>query len=895
MVLRTSICVILLPSASLEKLMLMWANIARLMIRFRVVILIFIGVVTVVMAFQAGGVKLSYGLPRMLPDDDQTLIEYDEFSDRFKEESTVFVIGIEENLFQDVDLFNKWYRLGRYISEVEGVDTVLSLGSAFNIQKDAELKKFNIVPIIEGEVKNQIELDSVFAVFESLPFYKSLLYNPDSYYSLMAISMSNNRFNSTEREEFFASILDRVEEFEETNDIQIKYSGMPFIRQTLNMLVRTELKLFILLTVIVTIIILWIFFKSVKPVMISMLVVILGVIWSLGAVNLLGYEITILTSLIPPLIIVIGIPNCIYLINTFHAELNAHGNKAKALVRVVSKIGKATFMTNATTAVGFLTFIFTQSIILVEFGIVAFLSIMFLFFLSLVVITITFSYMKVGAVTKTDHLERKWIINLIKWFVRTSKRDRKWVYGCTIALVLVSIGGVFQIRTTGNIVDDLPKNHPVVADLHWFESNFGGVVPFEIEVNAGDPKQAINPRLLKKIDDTQALLVEEKSFSRSLSIVDALKFVRQAFYNGNIDRYDLIESNERAFFKDYIDNAEKSQSLLNTYLDSTQQYARISLQMADIGTIEMDSLLNRVKPKVDAIFNPKRQKEDSLIALIESEKNALVRDSIAGFVLSTNAVAKRTLISELSAEDSAAEVDLKALTFESGSQNLALLKSSLKESYTDLVFTGPSVTFLEGTNYLVRNLFISLSIAIVIVAMLMALVFSSFRMIVVSVVTNLIPLLFTAAVMGYFGIAIKPSTLLVFSIAFGISVDDTIHFLAKYRQELKNTGNDIGESVRKALADTGVSMVYTSIILFFGFSVFDSSQFGGTQALGVLVSLTLLVAMFANLILLPSFLLSFEKRMITKSFQEPFLTILDEEDDLEIDDLDFEEGIKIES
>jgi hypothetical protein len=141
--------------------------------------------------------------------------------------------------------------------------------------------------------------------------------------------------------------------------------------------------------------------------------------------------------------------------------------------------------------------------------------------------------------------------------------------------------------------------------------------------------------------------------------------------------------------------------------------------------------------------------------------------------------------------------------------------------------------------------------------------------------------------MGYFGINIKPSTILVFSVAFGISVDDTIHYLAKYRQELRLTGNDIGRSVHLALKETGVSMVYTSIILFFGFGVFASSDFGGTQALGILVSLTLLVAMFANLILLPSILMSFEKAMLTRWFQEPLLTLLDEEEDLELDDLDF--------
>lgn len=871
----------------------MWASLARLIIRYRLFILVALGLFTVFMLYQAGGVKLYYGLPRMLPDDDPTLKVYDEFQERFKEESTVFAIGIERDLFNDLELFNRWYRLGRQVSAVDGVDTVLSVGSVFNILKDTSASKFVIDPIVKRPVRSQAELDSIEAVFKSLPFYRNMIYNEKNNYSLMAISMRNERFNSTERSEFFGSILERVRTFEEENGVKIRYSGMPYIREQMTALIKDELRLFIVLTLVITIIILMIFFRSIKPVLISMMVVGLGVIWSLGTLNTLGYEISILTSLIPPLIIVIGIPNCIYLINKFHSELNIHGNKAKALVRVVSKIGKATFMTNATTAVGFLTFTFTESVILVEFGIVAFISIMFLFLLSLLIITITFSYMAPPKDSFTDHLEKNWITNLISWFIDLVTNHRKWVYTVFASVAAISLFGLSMIVTTGNIVDDLPNDHPIVDDLHWFESNFGGVVPFEIEVDAGDKHQVLAPSMLRSIDEAEEIFAGNPSFSKAISIVDAMKFIKQAFYSGNPERYELITTRERAFFKPYIDNADKNQGLLNTYLDSTQRYARISLQIADIGTIEMDSLLADVKPKVDAVFNPRRAKQDSLFQAMETSTDAVLQDSIARYILSRNSSARRALQRAIVEEDSSlAEADIKEMEWGSNPARRVQLRDTIHADYTKLNFTGPSVTFLEGTNYLVRNLFVSLSIAIVIVALLMAAVFNSFRMIVVSVITNLIPLLFTAAIMGYFGIAIKPSTLLVFSIAFGISVDDTIHYLAKYRQELKHSPDDIGLAVRNALSETGVSMVYTSIILFFGFSVFDSSQFGGTQALGLLVSLTLLVAMFANLILLPSFLMSFERTMITRSFKEPFFTLLDEEEDLELDDLDFDETEK---
>ena len=865
----------------------MWAQLARLIIRYRLLIIAFLAVFTGVMAYQATGVRLSYVLPKMLPDESESLLAWNDFQSRFAEESSAFAIGIEKDLFHDVDLFNEWYRLGRRLSEIEGVDTILSVGSAFEIIKDTTNKKFVISPVVNGPVEDEEELEQLRQDYENLPFYKGLLYDPETNFSLMAISMNNDRFNSEDRSEFMESIISVVEDFESSNDVQLYYSGMPYIRDNISSLIKKELKLLLVLTIIITIVVLLLFFKSFKPVLISITVVGLGVIWGLGTLYTLGYEITILTSLISPLVIVIGIPNCIYLINKLHSELNIHGNKAKALVRVVSRIGSATFMTNVTTATGFLTFIFTESIILVEFGIVAFISIMFLFFLSILVITITYSYLPVQTGKRTEHLEKNWVRNLVNWFIHVVSFHRTPVYIVTSLVVITSFMGLFRIETTGNIVDDLPSNHKTVEDLFWFEKNFGGVVPFEIEIDSKKPKQISKTSILKAIDETQDLFGEDPNFSKAISIVDALKFIRQAFYNGNPDRYDLITSREKAFFKDYIDNADADQGLLNSYLDSTEQYARISLQVADIQTQEMDSLLEVYKPRVDAIFNPKRVKQDSILGVVKTSAAEAEVDSLSRYLLKRNSKAKKSFRRVLLEGDSSAVTSLDSIPFFENAEHVALLEKSLDEAYIGGTITGPSITFLEGTNYLVRNLFISLSIAIVIVAALMAAVFSSLRMIIVSVITNLIPLLFTAAVMGYFGIAIKPSTLLVFSIAFGISVDDTIHYLAKYRQELRLTHNDIGESVRLALKETGVSMVYTSIILFFGFSVFATSDFGGTQALGVLVSLTLLVAMFANLILLPSFLMSMEKAMLTRWFQEPYFTLLDEEEDLELDDLDF--------
>jgi hypothetical protein len=292
------------------------------------------------------------------------------------------------------------------------------------------------------------------------------------------------------------------------------------------------------------------------------------------------------------------------------------------------------------------------------------------------------------------------------------------------------------------------------------------------------------------LQDTLALYPQ---FARPVSVVEIVKSAKQAFYNGNPEMYSLPNSQEKNFIMTYIPSIHsKKKSLLNTFVDSTYRVTRISVQMANIGTNEIDSIIRTIRPKINKIFPP--------------------------------------------------------------------------EKY-NVHLTGTSVVFLKSTNYLVKNLFMSLLLAIVVIALLMSAIFSSIKMILISFIPNTIPLILTAGMMGYFGVSIKPSTIIIFSIALGISVDNTIQFLSRYRLHLKANNWRIRESVFAALTETGHSMIFTGIVLFFGFLVFILSSFGGTQALGFLVSLTLLVALFTNLIVLPSLLITLDKWLLTPAFK----------------------------
>ena len=789
----------------------MWVLISRFILRYKLFLLLSLLCATIFMANKALQVEYSYEFLSLLPEDDPIYLEYQDFLGHFGQEGNVMVVGFQCDSLYQLETYNAYYDLYDQLKEIEGLEEVVSILQAWNIKKNEKSKSFEFKPVTSIRPETQSQVDSIAKELASLPFYRKLFYNEKSKTHLMALTLNKELLDNESRIDLIYSIVDVINPFAEQIGVHIHYSGLPYIRTISTVKTKAEVEMFILLAMGVTALIMLLFFHSFSAMFYSMLVVGIGVVWAIGTIVLLGFKITILTALIPPLIIVIGIPNCIFLLNKFHNEFSLHGNKIKAMTRVIQKVGNATFMTNATTAAGFATFVITQTQALVEFGIVASINILLVFFISLIIIPSVYSFLPAPKERHLSHLQRTWMNRLSKWMQKVVLYHRHVVYISTAVLLLLAFYGISKIETTGNIVDDIPKDDPIAVDLQFFETNFAGVMPFEIMVNTYKKNGVSKSSTLKRIQKLENLLAEYPEISSTSSIADLAKFSKQAYYNGNPDYYSLPSAQEKNFILKYAKNTLAGGSgIFSSFIDTTKSVARISARMKDIGTKQMRMLRDSIKPKIDDIFNP--------------------------------------------------------------------------EKY-DVSITGSSVLFLEGTTYLIKNLFSSLLLAISLIALLMAWMFSSSRMVVVSLLPNLIPLVLTGALMGYFNISIKPSTILVFSIAFGISIDDTIHFLAKYRQELKSNHWNIRVAVINALKETGVSMFYTSIVLFFGFSIFIASEFGGTVALGLLVSVTLLFAMMANLLLLPALLLSLERTITTRSFREPLIDILDEEEDIDLEAL----------
>ena len=775
----------------------MWSYIAGKVLRNRAASVIIVFLITIFMGYHALDVKMGYTYISLLPKDDPTYLDSERFKEKFGDDGNVLIIGVKDSTFFKKEKFNDWAALQSKLTELDGVTGIMSVANVYELDKDSKNKKFTARKLFPNSIKSQQELDSIVRKLHNMPIYKDMVYFDKSHVYFMAITVKDSIINSEKREPFVREIEKLTNNWGEKYKIKIHYSGLPYTRTKIAEMIKKELLMFVLLAMAVTALILFMFFRSFKVVLFSSMVVGVAVIWAFGTIGLFGYDITILTGMIPPLLIVIGIPNSVFLLNKFHSEYKIHGNKIKALHRVIAKVGNATFLTNLTTAVGFATFVFTGNQALIEFGIIASMNIIGVFILSITLIPVFFSFLDDPKERHIKHLDYKIVGRIVERFLFIVVNRRKSVYIVVLILTVIAVFGVMKIKTLAYIIDDIPEDNPIYMDLKFFEKTADGVLPLEILISKKNKNDSLSYSSFVNINKFEESLSSFNEISKPLSLISAFKFVNQEYYKGKVKYYKFPDAVQAKRLLPYLSNLNgSSNNLLTSFIDKSYNTTRISLRVKDIGTGKMKSLKSSLEKKLKEIFP--------------------------------------------------------------------------EEDYYTAV-TGSSVVFAQGTGLLVNNLFTSLSLAILIIAIFMASMFSSFRMIAVSLLPNILPLVFTAALMGYFDIYIKPSTILVFSIAFGISVDNAIHFLSKYRQELMFNNWNIEQSVINALKETGVSIIYTATILLFGFGIFILSDFGGTVALGLLVSITLFFAMFTNLILLPSILLSLKKVITTKAFKDKII------------------------
>ena len=763
----------------------MWNNFSKFILSNRIAILVVFFLITVFMAWKASYVKLSFMGSKILPLTDSAFIKYNNFKSQFGEDGNMMVLGVSSPDLLKKEQFNEWKALAADIQKIEGIKQVLSIGNLYDLQKDTSNQRFVLKQLSGTTVLSDTEMDSIKQRIYELPFYEGLLYNKESHATLMAINIDFKILNTKKRAPIIQSILDKAGAFSKRNKLEVHYSGLPFIRTAVSRLVSKEFVLFLGLSILVAAVILFIFFRRLYPVIFPILLVIVGVIWSLATLVMFGYEITILTGLIPPLIVIIGIPNSILLLNKYHNELRKHGDKAKALHVTILRISETTLIANITAAIGFGVLFFTGSALLVEFGVVAALNVMATWFICLCLIPIIFSYLPVPALKAQEEHDNSILHKLLVKTDYLVHHRSKLIYSVTMIITLISMIGVLKINVNGYVVDDLPQNSPIIRDLNFFETNFEGILPLEVSIDTRKKNGILNLSTIKKVDRMEEMISEYPEFSRSVSLNKALKYASQAFYNGDPQFFRIPNDMEKNFVLSYLGNSGGNNDMLKGFVDSNKQVTRVSFQMADVGSKRMNELLKELKPRIDSILKPERY---------------------------------------------------------------------------DVLLTGSSIIFSKGTDYMLMHLMDRILLAIALISLLRLAQFKDVRIMFISLLPNVIPLIITAGLMGFFNIPLKPSTILIFTIAFGLASDQTIYFLTRYQQELLSTDFSTSKVISDTIIETGISMTHIALVLFFGFGIFTASTFGGTMILGLLLSITLIIALVSNLTLLPALLLLLDKR-----------------------------------
>src|SRR6185312_4319812 len=438
----------------------MWESIARLVLRYRLLWLIILLSLTAFMAYRASKVQLSYDFTRTIPTDNPKYKEYQEFRKRFGDDGNMLFIAVQSDKLFDAGVFGDYVAMIDRLRKVPGVDNALGFSSAVNLVRDTASLKFRTVPIFSPPY-TQARIDSGKAVLLGLPFYRGLLYSDSGNTWLTAVTVNKDVMNSKRRIATVGAITQAIDSFGQREHIAMHYSGLPLIRTKMAVKVANDTTWFLLGSVLILSLILFLFFRSLSTVLMSLAVVIIGVVFSLGTMDLFGYKITLLNALTPTLVVVIGIPNCIYFMNKYHTAFRDTGDKQEALILMIGRMGVVTLFCNLAAAIGFGVFALTRSAILNEFGVVAGINIMLLFFISVILIPVVLSYLPAPQPKHMRYLQNRWLTGILGRLERWTLHHRTPVYVITALVLAFSVAGMFRLESEGFILDDLPKNDPL--------------------------------------------------------------------------------------------------------------------------------------------------------------------------------------------------------------------------------------------------------------------------------------------------------------------------------------------------------------------------------------------------------------------------------------------------
>ncbi len=755
----------------------MWVHLAHWILDHRRSIVLLVVVITALLGYWAMQVTTDHTTAHLLPSQSKTVQDFKRASEVFGESQTILYLVFEGADPYDPAFLQALDSLVQEISGYPGIEHVLSLTNVpFLLRQGKDI-------VAQPLYQANLSAEAIRKRLDDQPFLHGLLLSNDGSTAAMMVRIIPAFNNSPDR----VALVDRIEAAAKRLPGNLALAGFPYLRTQYAKRISLESPVFTLLAALISLLFLYLAFGAWRAIVLPTAIVGLGLMWTVGLMVLFGHQLTIVSSMLPALLVIIGMANVIHLCTKFLDQFLAGQDQRAALVETIRTVGLATLLTCLTTAIGFGVLMLSGSRLLSAFGQFAAVGIMLLYVLSITLMPVVFIRYRPSARRSAPLVTRE---SLERFFDRIATLTQQRAGAILLlagGLLLFGLVGAMRISSDIYAFSDFYEDDPLRQHLAVFEEAFGGIMPMEVIIETDKPGQFRSLPYWRRIEALQHTLSDLEPVGHSLAVTDLVKLVNQAYFGGHPDAYRLPSSFELPFLqtamKGFLDQKRTSDltRTLPLLIDSTFSMTRVYLGVPDLGTQRMNALADTVRARTIALFP-----ED-------------------GF---------------------------------------------------NVFITGNAIRVTRSGEKLVRNLIVSLAVALVVIALLMALLFRSMRLMIISLVPNVIPLLVVGGMMGYAGIALKPSTALIFSVAFGIAVDNSIHFLTKYRLD-RDAGLSKEEAIRATLRATGKAILLTSFVLMSGFLVFTLSSFGGTVNMGGLTALTLGVAMVANLLLLPALLYRF--------------------------------------
>lgn len=730
--------------------------------------------------FNVSKLKFDYDFEAFFPQNDSETDFYLQFRKDFESDNDFIIVALENvNGIFDFEFLKKVDDLANDLRSLEEIEEVITITQLKETVRDPFLGSVFTKPMFRWEQPENYPIDSL-KLFQTQGL-KGLFFSEDG--RSLTINLKHTEGLSKAKGDMLSQqVQDLVNAYD--------FEGAHLVGRTIGQrmyveMMIQELLMFISISLLITIVFLFVAFRSGWGVVIPTLIVLISILWTLGFMKIIGKDIDLMITVLPTIIFVVGMSDSVHVLTKYLQELRNGRDKNEAIKYAFKSIRLATFLTALTTSIGFLTLVLSNIKPISDFGIYISVGVMLAYgltFSMLPALLFLGKPKRLITFSTSDDFWTKKLSYAFRWVLRN--RNKLFLGG--FAITFIGLYGLSILKVDNVILEDLKDDHVLKQEFQYFEQHYAGARPFEMAVVLNENTEVFNEATLTALDEIDNFLLNEYGVGSLMSFPILIKSANKSLNGGSDDYYSIPSGSRLRMVKKALNNAEIKE-VSSLFFNPEKKILRVSGKVGDIGRKHYESLNERL---------------DNFIE--EKKYSKLFTVKVTG---------------------TAHLIDL-------------------------------------NNKYLVENMVLDLMLSVMAIGLIMSIIYKSWKMFFLTVIPNVIPLILVGGIMGFAGIPIKVSTSIIFNIAFGIAVDDTIHFLARVRTLLAE-GYNVQYAVKRTFLTTGKAMIITTLILCGGFMTLIFSNFLGTFYIGLLITTTLIIGVITELIFAPLVILFFFKKKTT--------------------------------